>query len=680
MSSDASATKNGYGQNPITQIQSALSGSSSGMTVTLRTSYAFCNTGSSTTTSVSFSGMKSASAVVSKISSLITTIKNNENNYTYDLVYVSSYQGYSSRQACNDDWSYYYRLYSSYKGQLTTAQNNLATAQTNRDNKQAEITALTNQINGYTQVQSGKTESEQARLKRLTDEAKAAYDEAAVDGSEANENLNSLLNEFRSSIDRYQNITLIDDIYAQVPLGTYYGTINGAGHTINVGESVKNIFSDFRGTLANVAVNGEITGIDAKIQNVAYWNGKDKGFYYNEAGVKTFYDDLGKLSFNVREQFGADFAKGILTPLDTINRDQKVYDLTLYNGAGLKVNGYFQFTSDGKLIDAKGKKISIPSNRFIYSVTSDVGDITVPNVFYSTNGNDYMSNNVEIDLNGDEFYCPENIDAKSVTIKGDVTTNKGRAGLCLPFALKHEYFSEGTLLCILYLDSGREFSFTRESSDIAANTPVLIVSKESKVIMDLTKSDMINITKTPDDLIVRGDWDHSGMSRTYGTFKAVTAGEIGELEADECTVYALKSGNFTAAKQGNFTEMDSEDVAGFNNVAKFKPFRMVIVSKKTSSDTTGDAGAPRYVSIVDEFGNELSNTSGIDFVDESTNSFGVTGGEGEIIITSESDRGMVEVYDLTGRLVAAADVKAGETKIRVRTGVYIVAGSKVMVK
>ncbi|MDE7438742.1 MAG: hypothetical protein K2M93_09695, partial [Muribaculaceae bacterium] len=640
-----------YGQNTVEQIASALSGNTNGLTVYLYTnnSLVFSSTGSSTAKYTNFYNIKSISDLESKISTLIANIKANDNNYTFDKVYsTSSYGGYSNRDAAYSDYSYYNRLASTASSNKSNAQTKLNAAQTNYNNTQAVITTLTNQINGYTKVQSGKTESEQSRMRRVADETKVAYEQAIIDEIEATLELNDILEAYRKSIDRYQSITLADDVDASVPLGTYYGTINGDGHTLNVKESAEDIFSDFHGTLINVAINGEITDIDAKLQNVAYWNGKTNGFYSDETGEKTSYNDLGELGFNVRKHFGVDFTNNVLLSLTPTNKDRKVYNLTLYNSMFQTESGYYQITSDRKLINAMGDIVDVPVNRFVLSATSDVDDIAVPNVFYSANENIYMSNHVEIDLNGENFFCPENITAKKVTLKGNIPTHNGRAGICFPFALKQEYFANGTSLCTFNKDNGTSFVFTKVASDIPAHTPVLIFSKQSNVSIDLSEAEMIHIAQTVSNFVISGR--DMPNSRSYGILEPFNAQSIEAIEEhDECTVFALREGIFSPTHPDNYSMFSTlDDIEYYDYEPKIKPFCMMVSTMKNEA-YSDNACAPRYVSVVDEFGKEIMNTSGIDCVEAPTGTFEVIRGDGEIIVNSDSDRGMMEVYDLMGR-------------------------------
>ncbi|MDE7437408.1 MAG: T9SS type A sorting domain-containing protein, partial [Muribaculaceae bacterium] len=625
----------------------------------------------------------SFSSAISSFNTRISQIENNDNNYNTATGYYPTYDGWSSRDALKNQLDSENTTLSSKKTSMNSAYSSWSSASSALSTAKSARDAVQSKINGYIKVQSGKTVSEQTRLKNERDDAKTAWEQALAEEASTREAYDELCQMYfaQSEADKeYLDVELTGDVVADKPLGKYSGTINGNGFSITAGDGVEKIFFEFSGTLTDAAVNGAMTGFNAKVHNVAYWDKSNSdGVYYDKNGAKVEYHDLGELAYNVRKHFGVDFTTGNLTKLDETNKDKKVLDLTLFRGPGSEqtVTGYYQITPAGTLINAKGETVTIPVNHFILSATSDVQDITIPNVVYATNnGAGYESNLVEIDLDGDSFYCPWDLTAKSVNVKGGLSTNKNRAGLTLPFAVRQEYFPGIKTLCTY--NGERENSFVFNKVEQApANTPVLIFSDQSTVTMDLSNADIIHFAKTPENQIVEGGSD--ATSNCYGTFRSVIAGEIGQLAPYDCTVWALKSGVFNAAKQGTFTEEEYQDMQGYGNAAKFKPFRMVITTAKTSSQNDM-TGASRYVSLVDENGNELSNTSGIDCVEAIAGVFSVTGGDGEIIISSETDRGMVEVYDLTGRMIATADVKAGETRVSLQTGVYIVAGQKVMVK
>ena len=620
-----------------------------------------------------------ASAFKDAIAQYEASLTKEDNSYNITYEYQAIYNGWSDRTALNKKIEDDKRTLSITNSQLSSANSEKTRAQTNYNNKKKEVDALQAQIAGYTEVPDGATVSEQSRLKNLIDEKSQAYEKAKLDEGvaakiyiEALENLNN-----ESQDNPYLNVELTADVVADVPLGKYSGNIRGNGHSITAGQGVDKIFPDFSGTLTDAAVNGNLTGFEAKVHNVAFWDGINNGAYYDELGTKTTYHDFGELAYGVRKNFAADFENATLIGLDDSTKDKKVYDLTLITGPGSEQNhrGYYQLTADGRLINAKNEQVTVPANHFIYSATPDVDDITVANVYYGTEEG-YHSNYVVVDLNATDFYCPVDLTAKEIEVKGDITAKEGKGTICLPFALRPDYFDSATSVCTFNRDNGSSFRFTRVETEVPANTPVLLFCPTEQSKIDITIPGAVHIQKTPAGQIVSCGYDQTGNSQSYGTYKAVTAGEIGQLESDDCVVYALKNGVFTGALQGDFSDGSSHDfVNGYDNVAKFKPFRMAIASKKHYGNSP--TMAPRRIIITDEEGDVLS---GAEYILATDGGLDVIGEEGRIRITSESDFGLVEIYDLTGRTAATADVKAGETTVSLTKGIYLVVGTKVIVK
>ena len=608
-----------------------------------------------------------ASEFETAIADLKTELTNSD--YSYNITYkdAATFNGWSSKTTLSNKIAEDKKTLTTKQGELATAKSEQETAQTNYNNKKAEVETLQAQIDSYTALKNLYDEKSQAYEKAKSDEAAA---EKAL--AEALENLNNGLQD-----NPYLNVELTADVVADVPLGKYSGNIKGNGHSITAGQGVEKIFPDFSGTLTDAAVNGNLTGFEAKVHNVAFWDGVNNGAYYDELGTKTTYHDFGELAYSVRKNFAADFENATLIGLDDSTKDKKVYDLTLITGPGSEQNhrGYYQLTADGRLINAKNEQVTVPANHFIYSATPDVNDITVANVYYGTEEG-YHSNYVVVDLNATDFYCPVDLTAKEIEVKGDITAKEGKGTICLPFALRPDYFDSATSVCTFNRDNGSSFRFTRVETEVPANTPVLLFCPTEQSKIDINIPGAVHIQKTPAGQIVSCGYDQTGNSQSYGTYKAVTAGEIGQLESEDCVVYALKNGVFTGALQGDFSDGSSHDfVNGYDNVAKFKPFRMAIASKKHYGNSP--TMAPRRIIITDEEGDVLS---GAEYILATDGSLDVIGEEGRIRITSESDFGPVEIYDLTGRTAATADVKAGETTVSLTKGIYLVAGTKVIVK
>ena len=607
------------------------------------------------------------SAFIDAIMEFRSHLRDDDNAYDITIVEETNYKGWETKEDLKTQLDRDNGVLRITKWMLEEAQSEQATAETNYENKKSEVDTLQAQIDSY------------PALKNLYDEKSQAYEKAKSDEEAAEKALAEALENLSngSQDNPYLNVELTADVVADVPLGKYSGNIKGNGHSITAGQGVDKIFPDFSGTLTDAAVNGNLTGFEAKVHNVAFWDGVNNGAYYNELGTKTTYHDFGELAYSVRKNFAADFETATLIGLDDSNKDKKVYDLTLITGPGSEQNhrGYYQLTADGRLINAKNEQVTVPANHFIYSATPDVDDITVANVYYGTEEG-YHSNYVVVDLNATDFYCPVDLTAKAVEVKGDITAKEGKGTICLPFALRPDYFDGATSVCTFNRDNGNSFRFTRVETEVPANTPVLLFCPTEQTKIDITIPGAVHIQKTPAAQIVSCGYDQTGNSQSYGTYKAVTAGEIGQLESDDCVVYALKNGVFTGALQGDFSDGLSHDfVNGYDNVAKFKSFRMAIASKKHYGNSP--TMAPRRIIITDEEGDVLS---GAEYILATDGGLDVIGEEGRIRITSEADFGLVEIYDLTGRTAATADVKAGETTVSLTKGIYLVAGTKVIVK
>ncbi|MDE7437304.1 MAG: hypothetical protein K2M93_02360 [Muribaculaceae bacterium] len=653
----------------------------SGKSVMLLSSY-YCHTPTTTRgNNLQFTG-GSATSMRSSITSKINTMKDYDDNYTSATIQdVKNYQGFATKAACltqiNKD-----------KASLEAMNKRLASDEEWRDAVGADRSAASKDLSNATYAYNRK-KSEWDTLKNQLDTASANYEAAKT--AEANATA-AWENALKKSNDyKYQDVTLDGDVVADVQIANYNGVINGGGYVITPGTGVSQIFSNFSGSLTNIAVNGSMNGIKGKVRNVAYWDGKNKaGGYYDNNGATKVYKDLAELGFNIRKHFGVNFNKtGALISLTETNKVGKVYKLTIHKGPMWYDEGYFQCKYEGgkRTLISADETLELDDNIFVYSATSDVDDIEMPNVFYSGSGNDgsdgaYLCNNLLINLNAFDFYCPVNMTAKNVTVRGDITPKNGRAGICLPFSLKQEYFPSGTSLCSFNKDTGTSFVFTKVASDVPANTPVLIFSNKSSISMNLSGAKMVHVAQTPDNYRVTGGCDKSDMSSSFGSYMAAVSYFFDSIESNGMMAYALRNGVFTPINSnifGNSHEAyDDEDVQ-YGSMCCIKPFRIFIGTTKMSQ-TEHAMSAPRYVSIVDELGNEISNTSGIDLVEASAVSFAVAGGDGEIIITSDADFGMVDIYDLTGRMIGTINVLGGDNRIAVQNGVYILAGQKVMVK
>ena len=283
-------------------------------------------------------------------------------------------------------------------------------------------------------------------------------------------------------------------------------------------------------------------------------------------------------------------------------------------------------------------------------------DTDIPNVIYPDANSNLVCDNVVI-TDREAFFCPKEIKAKNLSYTREFKA--GNNTVCLPFALSKELNSSISYICTYDSEEDGTFWFTSKATGVAANTPVLLVTKEA-CSLDLTDVN-IPVGITPDDQKVKGSGANGSLS--YGVFKLTARDEIlGAANGEK--VYGLSGDKFQPATQS----------------ANFPSFRMVLCS---ATKANAASAAPRQIRVRDEQGREINiggGTSAIEEVSADAPAFSVKGGVGEIIIISESNYGKVEVYALDGRVAAIADVTEGTTSVNVQHGLYIVMGKKVIVK
>ena len=416
------------------------------------------------------------------------------------------------------------------------------------------------------------------------------------------------------------------------------------------------MFSNFRNAhLANAIINGRFAQNGA-FNHVAVWRGTN-GTYYDEDGVAVgTINNIGQLAYQVRdlEFFGANIADKKLVAWST---DSKVYDITAYQTDA--TTQFYTNIADNKFVN--NPLSDLPVNTFYESKTNDFGNIA--NVIYNK-----TCANVEIN-DKNAFYCPFDITATNVTIKGR-SLNKGYNTVCMPFELNRQKLGLGAddLLCVFDVETAEKFWFTKVAGTIAANTPALIYLNEA--ISELSLSG-VTIKQTEADQLVEYEGSANDKSAAYGLFKNATADEIrGASQAAK--VYGLQGGN---------TDNPKFNPAG---TANFGAFRMVIASEIAGEQAAmGAPLAARSIGIVDEKGIEINvggNLSGVEIVDMEASALDVKGGQGEIIITTDANYGLQTVYSIDGKAVATVEVVEGTNTVNVQSGLYIVMGQKVMVK
>lgn len=470
--------------------------------------------------------------------------------------------------------------------------------------------------------------------------------------------------------ENYNSITLTADIDATEAIGTdYAGDIYADGHVINISDGIK-LFNKFSGVVDEAAINGTLANTilsQAHFSDVAVWTGSE-GRFYDGDGAKTNFNSIGALGFVARTKFGVDFATNQLVTLD---QTTKVYSVTVTNPATPTATAKpYYATNDGtKLITTGGEAVTVPVNAFIKSETTDLTGIN--NVYANqknSEGEDYWVSEKVVITDKNAFYCPVQIDAKEVEYTR--TIKEGYNVACLPFELSVEDCSDLSYVCTYQKEDQSTFWFTAVNK-AEANKPLLLVGNEgaAELTINLNKAQNI-IEATPNtNQIIEGGADGE-KTKSYGLFRTTLASEI-RGGSETAKVYGLNNnGKFQAA----MSDPNGTDV-------KFSPFRMVIWSALNLSPE--QANAPRRIGILDENGKEINIggiVTGIDEVESSAAALDIRGGHGEIIITSETELGQVEVYALDGRLAAIANVDEGTTSVNVANGLYIVMGKKVIVK
>ncbi len=524
--------------------------------------------------------------------------------------------------------------------QLTTQINNL---QTQLD----ELTATVDGTTGLTKLRNAVTSAQTSKQ-----EADTAATTAREDFETALKNYNDAVAESSAeALEVYKEVTLTEDITANVKINSFDGHIEGNGHVITLGSGASSVFGTFSGTLIETAVNGKFStgNNNAVFNSVANWNGNSTGIYYNANGIRTAnIGTLGQLGFLARDNFGVNFAEDHLVALTDAS---KVYSITTYNADKTTLLKYVQITGNKEFVSAEGK-YTIPNNRFAKSATTDVEGLNLTNVFFGENN---TCENVEVkDKDEMSFYCPVDIYAENVTYNRQFKS--GMSVVCLPFEMSYNQSSAIEALCTYDRETPEKFWFKTTGSSIPANTPALIVANSAFKFENLTD---VTIKKTESQIMV-------GQSvgtecKSYGNYKVATRDDFVESAPEGFKIYGLTGGVFEPASAS----------------ATFPAFRMAIYSDLLKTPS----GAPRRIGILDEMGVEIPDLSGVENLEvDNTPALNIDGAQGEIIFTADADYGKVEIYTLEGRMVAVADVVAGTTSVSVQNGVYIVMGKKVLVK
>ena len=581
-------------------------------------------------------------------------------------------------------------------------------ANDNLDKANQNVATTRAQIDGYTKTVGADGNTEQQKLQKAVSDAKDdaadaeaavasaqdAYDKAVADSAakaEAATAAEAAVKTAEAGVQtaannaaklNYNRITLDGNIEANTAITaeTFSGTILGNGYVIT-NKSGSTLFDTFSGRMSNVAFNGTFAEFTngASFNNVAYWPGNNSnGAYYDEAGTRTAYSDLGALGFETRDNgFGVNFSENELTSL-AVNEGSKVYNFTVYNFTTNNSSAdpiisesapNYAVISNGTINTSKGE-LTLPDNTFAQSATDDVEGMGLTNVFYGP-ANNYVADDVVI-TDAVQFCSPVDLTAKALTYNREFAASKDGAAtmttVCLPFEISKDLNKNITAVCTFDKAGTKDgkdiFWFTKKAAGetIGANTPAVFITNGQS--FELPEMNNVAISKTTKMIVSRESDNADDDCLAFGNFKRVAVGEFaGDYSAEEGQMYGLQGGVFKPAEAP----------------ASFPAFRMVI--KCTKLPTVPKA--PRYIRILDERGLDITDdlTTGINNVSsDDMTEFEIMGGVGEIIINTEFDLGGVPVYSMEGKMVKMADVYAGTTNVNVEKGIYIVLGKKVLVK
>lgn len=454
-----------------------------------------------------------------------------------------------------------------------------------------------------------------------------------------------------SNVVLYGGCTLVGDNEGKISNVTVGAGQNGTVATTTVAGGVKNSISNPSGTLYNVyASDGTTASVDGS-KVATYPN------IYNNA--------------TLRDEFSVNVSNGIVSK----GSDYKLYEVKAYS-ANLKegqkrivnINANGAITTNGN--DPWSKDLN---GAFYYVTDADaaefLADVEVsnaqPNVVYTTNGTDWYCKKATVYNDGTPIYIHEAFEAESVNYNRTFTVAaEGASTICLPFAVSESELgnilgTNGKLLQFNKIEENgdnRTYWFKYVSGGMEANQPYILKFGEavSGQIFNL-KNVKFNATGSANLASLEQSMEGVGAS-LCGTFKKQTASE---LEAGRYSIYGFQN--------GEFVRMTDQVV--------FNPTR-AYVRREGFIPSTSSSAKSYKLGILDENDNEVT---AINTVEKAAGAFAVKGGNGVITVNSDKAQN-VKVYTAGGALVKNVAVSAGEVSIPVAAGLYIVNGSKVVVK
>ena len=454
-----------------------------------------------------------------------------------------------------------------------------------------------------------------------------------------------------SNVVLYGGCTLVGDNEGKISNVTVDAGQNGTVATTTVAGGVKNSIANPSGTLYNVyASDGTTASVDGS-KVATYPN------IYNNA--------------TLRNEFSVNVSNGIVSK----GSDYKLYEVKAYS-AKLKEGQkrIVNINANGVIATNGNDPWSSDLNGAFYYVTDAdaaefLKDVEVsnahPNVVYTTNGIDWYCKNATVYNDGTPIYIHEAFEAENVSY--DRTFNVGAEGastICLPFAVSESELgnilgTNGKLLQFNKVEENgdnRTYWFKYVSGGMEANQPYILKFGEA-VTGQIFNLENVKFNATGSANLASLEQSTEGVGASLcGTFMKQTASE---LEGGRYSIYGFQNGEFVR----------------MTNQVVFNPTR-AYVRREGFIPSTSSSAKSYKLGILDENDNEVT---AINTVEKAAGAFAVKGGNGVITVNSDKAQN-VKVYTAGGALVKNVAVSAGEVSIPVAAGLYIVNGSKVVVK
>lgn len=452
-------------------------------------------------------------------------------------------------------------------------------------------------------------------------------------------------------------------------------TIKGNYHVISgSGATGAALFNRNEGNIENLVVS---TGFIAKTNTGVISNCIERvavGNYatYNAAGTKK--ENIASLedaAYELKDVYGYNIATKTVEKAAPTNR---VYVAHYANATHKDVYDFkVNIDANGKVVYDKEKaktngfadgEMSL-QNAVLYIDGVDANTKVEKNVALKVDGSSiYTCAEVEMTegTGTSEFYIPLNFTATTLNYKRTVT--KDMASVCFPFALTSDMKEKLGIKSYHQfkdVDATTNTMWFSERSSIEANSPAVITFASEGNTVDFSKYTGIQFTATTSNADLGSTNSNTGKRLFYGNYKATQkSDDLSQAHGNGAFVYGVQNGRLV--KMASTAWLDQ--------------FRSYVVYE---GDLTKENAAPSFrIGLLDENDNEI--VTAVESVSADKNgSFKVMGGNNAIEVSTEKACD-VKVYTVNGTLVKSVQVEAGNTSLPVKAGMYVVNGTKVIVK